>query len=53
MKPEKKQPLFIVTGASGVGKSTMCNLMMEQEETYIVMESDLLWHDMYNTPEDN
>ena len=24
MNPTKKQPLFMVTGASGVGKSTVC-----------------------------
>lgn len=53
MKPFKKLPLFIVTGASGVGKSTTCNLLFQDETDYIVMESDLLWNDIYNTPEDD
>jgi len=53
MKPTKKLPLFIVTGASGVGKSSACELLFQKEIEYIVMESDLLWHDIYNTPEDN
>jgi len=53
MKPSKKLPLFIITGASGVGKSTTCKLLFQDETDYIVMESDLLWNDIYNTPEDN
>ena len=44
MKPTKKQPLFIVTGASCVGKSTLCNKLFINEKEYIVMESDLLWN---------
>lgn len=53
MTPTKKQPLFIITGASGVGKSTMCEILFQDEIDYIVMESDLLWHDIHNTPQDN
>lgn len=53
MQPTKKQPLFIVTGASCVGKSTLCEELFKNERDYIIMESDLLWHEMYNTPEDN
>ena len=53
MKSTKKLPLFIITGASGVGKSSTCELLFQKETEYIVMESDLLWHDVYNTPEDN
>jgi len=53
MNPTRKQPLFIVTGASGVGKSSACEILFREELHYIVMESDLLWHDMYNTPEDD
>ena len=49
MKLTNKQPLFIVTGASCVGKSTLCNEMLINEKEYIVMESDLLWNDIYNT----
>ncbi|MCI8614467.1 hypothetical protein D7V94_05530 [Parablautia intestinalis] len=53
MKPTNKQPLFIITGASCVGKSTLCEQLFLHEKDYIVMESDLLWNDMYNTPEDD
>lgn len=53
MNPNKKLPLFIVSGASGVGKSTTCDFLFQNETDYVVMESDLLWHDIYNTPDDN
>jgi len=53
MKSDKKLPLFIITGASGVGKSTVAGALFEKEDRYIVLESDLLWHDIYNTPEDD
>jgi len=46
MKPSKKLPLFIITGAGGVGKSTTCKLLFQNETDYIVMESDLLWNDI-------
>ena len=53
MIPTRKQSLFIISGASGVGKSTLCEILFQQETDYIVLESDILWHDIYNTPEDN
>lgn len=53
MKPTRKQPLFIITGASGVGKSTLCEILFRKETDYIVMESDILWQGMFNTPEDD
>jgi len=53
LKTNKKLPLFIITGASGVGKSTICEILFQNETDYIIMESDLLWHDIYNTPKDN
>lgn len=53
MKPTIKQPLFIVSGASGVGKSTACELLFQKEKDYVVLESDLLWNPVYNTPDDN
>lgn len=53
MIPTKKLPLFVVSGASCAGKSTACNILFQAEQDYIVMESDLLWNDLFNTPEDN
>ncbi|MDE5897524.1 MAG: AAA family ATPase [Clostridia bacterium] len=53
MKPNRKLPLFIVSGASGAGKTTACTLLFQQEKDYVVMESDLLWNRIYDTPDDN
>lgn len=53
MTPTKKQPLFIITGASCAGKSTTCEILFQKEQDYLVMESDLLWEERYNTPDDN
>lgn len=52
MKPTRKQPLFVVTGASCVGKSALCEVLFKKESDYIVLESDLLWDDRWNTPDD-
>ena len=43
MQPTKKMPLFRVTGASGVGKSTVCRILFSNETKYIVMDGDLFW----------
>lgn len=52
MTPTKKLPLFVITGASGVGKSTLCEELFRAENRYIVLESDIIWNDAYNTPDD-
>lgn len=53
MIPTNRQPLFIITGASCVGKSTLCEVLFKNEKDYIVLEGDLLWNNNYNTPEDD
>lgn len=53
VNPTKKLPLFIVSGASCAGKSTACRVLFQKEVDYIVLESDLLWNKIYDTPEDN
>lgn len=53
MHPTRKNDLFILTGASGVGKSTVAEILFRQETSYIVLESDILWNDRFNTPDDN
>lgn len=52
MTPTVHQPLFIVSGASCAGKTTVCELLFQRERDYIVMESDILWDERYNTPSD-
>ena len=53
MTPTRKQPIFFVSGASGVGKSSACEILFRKETDYLVLESDLLWEERYNHPEDN
>jgi adenylate kinase len=53
MKPTKINKLFVITGASCIGKTTACEILFKNEKDYIVMEGDLLWSEIYNTPEDN
>ena len=49
----KKLPLFVLTGASGVGKSTVGRYLQRDCSEIVVMESDLLWNEYYNKPETN
>ena len=53
MRPTRKLPLFIITGASCAGKSTMCEILFQNEKEYIVMESDILWNQTFDTPDDD
>jgi adenylate kinase family enzyme len=46
-------PLFILTGASGVGKSTVCLGLAAKMKDVVVMESDILWRAEFNQPETN
>lgn len=53
MNPTRRLPLFIVSGASCVGKSTACAVLFREETAYVVLESDILWNNVYNTPQDD
>lgn len=53
MEPTKRNKLFVITGASCIGKTTACEILFKNETDYIVMGGDLLWSDVYNTPADN
>jgi adenylate kinase family enzyme len=46
-------PLFILTGASGVGKSTVCLELAARMKNVVVMESDILWRAEFDQPETN
>ena len=52
MQPTSRQPLFLVSGASCVGKTTACELLFREERDYLVLGCDLVWNDYYNTPDD-
>jgi predicted kinase len=51
--PFLRLPLFIITGASGTGKSTVCLALVSQLPECVVLESDILWNPAFDTPEDN
>src|SRR5215211_7367132 len=46
-------PLFILTGASGVGKSTVCLELAAKTNDVVVMDSDILWRVEFDQPETN
>ena len=43
-------PLFVLTGASGVGKTTLCLALAADVKDFVIMESDILWRDEFNQP---
>jgi dephospho-CoA kinase len=46
-------PLFMISGASGSGKSTICNYLVDKNEKYIVLDMDILWSNNFNKPENS
>ena len=51
--PFRQLPLLIVTGASGAGKSSVCQAMLGKLEDVVLLDSDILWRPEFNKPEDN
>jgi predicted kinase len=49
----RQLPLFILTGASGSGKSAVCLRLPESLPECVVLETDILWRPEYDTPADN
>ncbi len=46
-------PLFVLAGASGAGKSTVCLALSAKAKDFIVLEGDILWREEFNTPKDD
>jgi AAA domain len=46
-------PLLIVSGASGVGKSTVCHHLLGQLNDVVLLDSDILWRPEFDQPEDH
>jgi gluconate kinase len=51
--PFLRLPLFIISGASGTGKSTICLALVPRLQECVVIESDILWGIVPATPTDN
>ncbi|HET8669692.1 MAG TPA: AAA family ATPase [Candidatus Saccharimonadales bacterium] len=46
-------PLLIVSGASGTGKTTICQRLLGKVTRAVLLDSDILWRPEFNTPETN
>ena len=49
----RQLPLLIVSGASGAGKSSVCQALLGKLDTVILLDSDILWRPEFDTPEDH
>jgi predicted kinase len=49
----ERLPLFILTGASGSGKSTIGLALVSVLQECVVMDSDILWRPEFDTPQDD
>jgi len=45
-------PLLMISGASGAGKSSVCNALLGKLEEVILLDSDILWRPEFDKPED-
>jgi predicted kinase len=45
-------PLFVVTGASGTGKTAAALRLSSEMRDHVWLESDILWRPEFDTPED-
>jgi hypothetical protein len=46
-------PLLVVSGASGAGKSSVCQALLGKMTEVVLLDSDILWRPEFNTPETN
>ena len=44
-------PLFVITGASGTGKSSTCLALVAKTKDFVVMDSDILWRSEFEQPD--
>jgi hypothetical protein len=46
-------PLLIVSGASGTGKTSVCNYLTGRYQDCVLLDSDILWRQEFNLPDNN
>ena len=51
--PFRQLPLLVVSGASGAGKTTVCQRLLGPVTQAVLLDSDILWRAEFNTPENN
>ena len=51
--PFRQLPLFVVTGASATGKSTVCLALPQAVAECVVLECDILWRSEFAHPEND
>ena len=51
--PFQQLPLLIVSGASGTGKTTICQRLLSQVTKAVLLDSDILWRPEFHTPATN
>jgi hypothetical protein len=49
----RRLPLFVITGASGTGKTAACLGLVEALRECVVLESDILWRPEFDRPEED
>ncbi len=49
----RQLPLLIISGASGTGKSTVCQRLLDHLTDFVLLDSDILWRTEFNTPATN
>lgn len=49
----KKLPLFLLSGPCGVGKTEVCRHLPAMTDRIVSLESDILWENRWNTPENS
>lgn len=51
--PFRLLPLLMICGASGTGKSTVCQALVGTVPEALILDADILWRPEFNTPADN
>ena len=51
--PLIQAPLLLVCGASGTGKSTVCQVLAGKIDVVVLLDGDILWRPEFARPEDN